>query len=311
MDNSNLYVIGNGFDIHHSLKSKYSDFKNFMIKNHYFLYEKIEKYYGNSDYWNDLERSLADLDYNYIFDEFSCFLISYGADDWSDADHHNYQYEINNLIRILTDQMLSAFSDWLNQLELDSATSPKGQLDYISPNGFFLNFNYTSTLEKCYDVSTENIKYIHGCINTDGKNIILGHAWNPEERKPLNPKINHEIIEKYVDVDFRITEGNGLIDDYFLRTYKPTRKIIEENKDFFEKISEIKYIYVLGHSISDIDIEYFKKLVASINIKTTEWHVSFYNESEKDHHQKELINIGVPSSLLFLKPINNMPKLTE
>ncbi|WP_022654728.1 bacteriophage abortive infection AbiH family protein [Aquaspirillum serpens] len=309
MNNSILYVIGNGFDIYHGINSRYSDFKNFTRANDCQLYEIIENYYNVDDYWSDLECALANLDYDSILDDFSSLLVSYSAEDWSDADHHNYQYEINNIVCMLTDRMLLSFSNWLKQLQLDLGNFSKCQLDYLSLNGLFLNFNYTSTLEKFYCIKPENVNHIHGCIDIESDKIILGHSWNPEKRRPLNAKIDFEVMEEnFVDVDTRIYEANALIDDYFLKTYKPTKRIIEDNKDFFERVSKVKRIYVLGHSISDVDIDYFKQLVSSINVKATEWYVSFYSESEKEHHQAILNRIGVPNNLIFLREINDMPK---
>ena len=310
MKNSTLYIIGNGFDIYHGINSRYSDFKIFAKSNNIQLYEKIESYYSSDDYWSDFESSLAALHYESVIDCASDFLLSYGADEWSDAYHHNYQYEIENIINILTDEMLSTFWAWLKQLTLDEEIFFKRKLDYISPNGIFLSFNYTSTLENYYSVDSKNINYIHGCVDHEGDDIILGHGWSPEERKSLNSTANQDIDDEYFnDIDPRIYEGNTLIDSYFLRTYKPTRKIIEDNMVFFENLSKITRIYVLGHSISEVDIEYFKKIVSSVDVKTTEWYVSFYGELEQTHHKTTLNDIGVPSDLIYLHPINNMPKI--
>jgi len=75
-----LYIIGNGFDMHHGIKSSYWDFGK-----------------------------LTD------------FLPSYGADDWSDSGHHDYQYEVGRVVEALSRTLLSHFSDWIRQLAIPTS----------------------------------------------------------------------------------------------------------------------------------------------------------------------------------------------
>ncbi len=42
--NKNLYIIGNGFDLHHGISSSYNGFKKFVKENEVELYELIGKY---------------------------------------------------------------------------------------------------------------------------------------------------------------------------------------------------------------------------------------------------------------------------
>ena len=58
----NLYVIGNGFDLDHGIKSRYTDFKKFLVKskdaNAKSLLDIIEISYRRKDdmLWKDLEK---------------------------------------------------------------------------------------------------------------------------------------------------------------------------------------------------------------------------------------------------------------
>ena len=57
-----LYIIGNGFDIHHKINSAYSDFKNWLEINHkkYNALYLIENYfYIDSEFWHDFENNLS------------------------------------------------------------------------------------------------------------------------------------------------------------------------------------------------------------------------------------------------------------
>ena len=57
----NLYLIGNGFDIHHNIKCKFSDFHDYlcvhnpMLENR--LFQVYDLHYG--DLWSSLEKNLG------------------------------------------------------------------------------------------------------------------------------------------------------------------------------------------------------------------------------------------------------------
>lgn len=59
-----LYVIGNGFDIHHCINSSYSDFGKWMQDNHLDVMDDFEEAYGECDdeWWADFENRLTSLD---------------------------------------------------------------------------------------------------------------------------------------------------------------------------------------------------------------------------------------------------------
>ena len=43
---TNLFIIGNGFDISHGMKTKYSDFRNYLIKKYSIKQADLESSYG-------------------------------------------------------------------------------------------------------------------------------------------------------------------------------------------------------------------------------------------------------------------------
>ena len=48
-----LYIIGNGFDIHHEINSSYSNFRDWMESNYPSILEDVENVYGycDADWW--------------------------------------------------------------------------------------------------------------------------------------------------------------------------------------------------------------------------------------------------------------------
>jgi len=49
VNNMKLYVIGNGFDVHHGLDTRYTSFGLYLKKNYRETYELLLDYYGFAD----------------------------------------------------------------------------------------------------------------------------------------------------------------------------------------------------------------------------------------------------------------------
>lgn len=294
-----LYIIGNGFDLHHGLKSRYWDFKNYLQdKQTDDLIEKLEEYFGGDSLWSDFEETLAYLDTEQIIDECSNYLVSYSAEDWSDANHHDYQYEVQKRIDIITEELKKHFTEWILQLKMPSDSTDKKI--GLKVESLFINFNYTDTLEKLYNVSPKGIFYIHNKAVDNNSTLILGHSRDPKENKTLDELYNDE------DSDVRVTEGNKILDSYFEETYKSTEKIIEDNKPFFDTLKDIKEIYVLGHSLSTVDLPYFEEIIKEIDTTTVKWKISMYNKKELVHHSDVVLKLGIDINLIEFDTIKSI-----
>ena len=59
-----LYIIGNGFDLHHGINSSYKNFQEWMHENNPDVIEKVDEIYGfcDEEWWSDFENQLASLD---------------------------------------------------------------------------------------------------------------------------------------------------------------------------------------------------------------------------------------------------------
>ena len=290
---SRLYIIGNGFDIHHGIKSRYADFKIYVQKNDYELFDTLEKYFNTDELWSDFEETLAYIDTDTITDDASNFLVSYGADDWSDAYHHDYQYEIDKALELVTDRLKTHFTNWILSLSISSEP-----IVNIDRNATFLTFNYTSTLESIYNVPANKIVYIHNKAIDSESLLILGHSRMFNENESFS-KYNDE------DSDPRVAEGNDILDQYFKDTYKDTKTIIVENITFFESLQDIDEIFILGHSISPVDIKYFEQIANIINPDSI-WVISYYSLEEKEEKYDKVIKLGIDSSRIVMKKLNEI-----
>jgi hypothetical protein len=268
--NKKLYIIGNGFDMQHGIKSRYRDFKEYLDSKDKKLVEQLEEYFGSDALWSDFEETLAYLDTEQIIDECMNHLQSYGAEDWSDAYHHDYQYELKQRIDLITETLKQQFTEWILQLRLpDNANESMVVVDI---GATFINFNYTDTLERLYKVAKGQIFYIHNKAVDTNSTLILGHSRNPQYTKTLVDLYNNE------DTDVRVDEGNKILDDYFIETYKSTETIITENSGFFQELKGIETIYIFGHSLSAVDRPYIQEIINHIDKDKVNWKVSFHNK---------------------------------
>lgn len=317
---TNLYIIGNGFDLYHGLDTKYQSFAKYLSEADSEVYDLILNYYGLPDIseepvsdeeyaaWATFELALADLDYEQVLDDHSDSIANPGSEDFRDRDWHTYQIDMELIIEKLTKRLISKFNEFILDVRYpDNINDSKLKL---IPQSRFLNFNYTDTLERYYEVDSKEICYIHERSSQDNCKIILGHGTDPssfEVKDPEPPEgLNEEELEHWREqmsdqYDYSYESAKHEILSYYTKAFKNTLSIIDKNIRFFESLNNTESIYVLGHSISQVDIKYFEavKNFASQNAK---WYVTYYSDYEKTKHLEALTAIGVkPENIVQLR----------
>lgn len=285
MVKNSLYIIGNGFDLHHEIPSHYCDFGEYVKSLNSRLYRIFERYIPCNGNWSKFEEALADIDVESILDDIP--LAYYGADDWSDSGHHDFQYEVEKLADALSNDLKKIFTHWILTLQIPDSLTCQTPLLNLDLGARYLSFNYTNTLEKLYHVNPSKILYIHNKAIDLTSDLILGHAFNPKNRPSLNQDCDLE------SQDTRITEANFILDDYFSRTYKPVDFVIREHESFFDLLTNTNKIFVLGHSLSSVDVPYFKQIVNRAADSEPDWTITYYCESEIGGFKKTLFGLGV------------------
>lgn len=318
-----LYVIGNGFDLYHGLATSYLSFGIFLQEKHPKLYESMITYYGlptidngNESHaggylWSEFETVLAYLDHESILDEYSDYLASPGSSGFRDREWGAFQIEIERVVDDLTIELFSAFQNFI--LNIDFSKITENEKIFLDKNNLYLNFNYTDTLEVAYFIPKNNILYIHNQASLNSE-LILGHAINPEsfeedEVKP--PKdLSNEDYERWTEMmsdnyDHSFELGKTEILTYFYKSHKNTETIIANNKNFFDNLEKINEIYVLGHSLSEVDQPYFIKLLDSVK-KGTKWYVTYYSEEERQGHKEALVRLGINKEVIHLIKLSDL-----
>ena len=321
---NNLYIIGNGFDLFHGLDTSYESFANYLSCVNRDLYDLIIKYYrlpdisilksmdNNYAKWSSFELAIANLRYEEVLEDFAGSAADLSSEDFSDRDWHTYQIDMEIIIQKLTSNLISIFNDFI------SYTSYPNKNDIsilnIKSESLFLNFNYTDTLEKYYSDYNNLICYIHGKSSKKSVKLILGHGTEPSQFKSESPKPPYNLCEFELQkwrefmsdsYDFSYQSAKNEILSYYFKTFKNSKLIIEKNIKFFNKMSLVESVYVLGHSISTVDINYFEAVVKHVK-QDAIWYVTYYSDLEKQEHFKTLKALSIREKYIFQIKMNEL-----
>ncbi|MGI5989800.1 MAG: AbiH family protein [Lachnospiraceae bacterium] len=259
--NTQLFIIGNGFDLAHDIPSRFSpDFKE--IADEYDSDNFWELYQTHvDDIWSDFENLLGRPDFNSIEEIFESYTPDYMSDRESDRDAIIWQVDLNGNLN----QALEAFADNA-ELYLSNVVPQEFFKQLLKKDAYYLTFNYTHTLEKIYGISKRHILHIHGEVGKETLELGYpkGHFFPDAYDDQLTGRMyrGESAIKEYI----------SRIDDYYIRTayedlfekcksfYKDSR--VNLLSDFLQHNNcKIKEITVFGHSCA-IDFDYFKYLVS-------------------------------------------------
>ncbi len=306
-----LYIIGNGFDMYHDLNTSYKSFGLFLKKKYSDVYDLLVEHYGFTDLahfgkerlqdllWSEFETNLSQLNVETVLEAHADSIAVPGSPDFRDRDWHTFEIEMEMILEKLTVELYKAFKEFI--LSVKFPTHEPSRLINLDRNALYLNFNYTNTLQHYYDIPTGNILYIHRKAEIDGPDLILGHGIDPKEfeEKPEQPPedLSDEDYERWMDYmsgkyDLSFELGKQKIMQYFNETFKGTDRIIIDNSKFFNKLSDIDDVIIIGHSLSPVDLPYIKEVKKFIN-QNSRWTVTYHSEEDKNNHLNTLEGLGI------------------
>lgn len=281
-----LHIVGNGFDLAHGIASKYLDYKEYAWQhashNNYYL-GVLENCYSQKDIksgelmlWSNLESALGDLDFK------QAFLL--GTEDIEPEEDHElrYQAQMEDAPEFMLRNMFAVFHElfdaWVNSISIN--VERLECIPHFDPQGLFLSFNYTETLEILYNIPKAKIRYIHGRRNSKDK-LIVGHCNNIDgnDYLPKDPIIYE--YQAYRSIAKVVNDERKNVAD-----------IIFENNDFWKQLSNIDKVVVYGHSLSYVDQAYFKQVANNIKPES-EWYFSIYyrNPQELEEEVRKVSNM--------------------
>lgn len=283
-----LYIIGNGFDIHHGINSKYRDFHNWLEENDNSTFAKLSTIYETCacDWWNNFEQNLSRVSFDYINKISSENALVYGSEDWTDADYHSAAFEVEFDMAPLLESIKQSLISWIHSL--NKANRGKMRIE-DDGKSFFITFNYTKTLEEVYNIPEKQIWHIHGCI--DDEDLVIGHEKTSDEiysslkgKEVLPSKgISDEQFDDWQEyhTDDPITQSVIDASSYYIgKIKKNVENIITQHQMLFETLKNVEKIYILGFSFSPIDLPYMEEILKYINKDKVIWVVSSYSSHD-------------------------------
>ena len=286
-----MYVIGNGFDKHHSIECGYNDFKKWLRSNRKLVYENLIRIYGNltNDWWSKFEESLTDFDpdkFPYevadatFFEQLGKLAERYGEEGRTFIDDYELingtvsnQYERAAEIarfemRHLKEDLCEAFGEWVKSIKLPDVLKKDCNLD---ARAFFFTFNYTRTLEDLYEIEEDQVVHLHGSV--DDGNFVIGHNMTAEEM--LERDLKKHMYDRNPDDDKGEDEARISMFDVAEELKKPVEDIIQKHSDDFYSLESVEDLEVLGFSYSPIDLPYLERIIEvtgrDINVRLS-WH---------------------------------------
>ena len=179
-------------------------------------------------------------------------------------------------------EIKQSFWDWINEI---SETEIKRRNMDFDENAIFLSFNYTSTLEKVYDIL--NVFHIHGSVKGGNEEeLVFGHG---------KEKAKGEIEELDENGESNRTpsfDAEAASHSLFYQLQKPVKNIINENQSFLDSLKYVERVVVLGHSLNEIDMPYICKIRNSISGGAT-WTIVCYTDSDIQRAENVMENIEV------------------
>ena len=170
---SKLYIIGNGFDLFHNLPTSTSDFCRILSK---------KSIYGDNENalcvfnnfgvdWGEFENSLSYIDPQ-IIEESILSYPDYLSDRESDRD--NTIFYTNEYLNSMRESILESLADMVNLANKQLKYTSKKINNLFNESDAIVSFNYTSTLEKLYDIGKLPILHIHG-FKDNNEELIFGY----------------------------------------------------------------------------------------------------------------------------------------
>ncbi len=248
-----LYIIGNGFDMHHNLHTGTSDYYKLLSGKRIYdsfdnAYDLFESYGIN---WGEYEKSFSELDLDEIEEQIVTF-PDYLSDH--ESDREDTIWNVNEHLRSLRQAIFGSLSEMVETANKDIDKSNKRIYNVFENAAAIISFNYTSTVEKLYDPKNIPILHIHGYY-ASGEELLFGYK-------------DGDNSNKYRDRNFDPSDDGR---DYYIDTqresiasfYDGLKKEIQIKRleDFLNSISnKIDQICVMGHSMSDVDGDYMEMI---------------------------------------------------
>lgn len=287
-----LFIIGNGFDKQHSLKTSYYNFREYLEKEHWDFLIELEELYNcvprsNPEFikarlWEEFEKNLSAINETEIIEWGSTIDMGLEGGDIDVfeplEDYFNEMYSYIEMLKVYLIQ-------WVEQI----AVSTEKIADKINCHSadLYLTFNYTLLLETVYGIDNDQVLHIHGSIDKEDEfppDIGHGDIYKIKEAKEKS-------VEAWDNYDDKVGAIYAAVANYYDHTLKDVSYYLSVHDSFFKRLSEIEEVFVIGHSFGVVDLPYFRKVLANVP-ENTFWNIFYFKEGlgcQKYFHPRLII----------------------
>lgn len=308
-----LNLIGNGFDLYHGLPCAYYHFACYLAKNDPDFYVEMARMFGfeykryvgfpeddtefiaDDLFWKTFEERLGELDPTWLE---GSLLDDLGLEYPDDP----VELEIPEVTN--SDAIVQKFTEWIV-----STVNTNGNFGTIkdmigsnlltlNKNDYFINFNYTQTLEKVYGISYSRVFHIHGECDLndleDDPALVVGHG-NKENIEELEERIKEFEDSGYYlssqEVKNRMSECEAEL-HILINLRKNVDSLIGEMiRNLKSHNIEPDEIWIWGLSCGEVDKPYIMKL--NRLFPSVKWVFSYYSEGEKEWRKQFAEELGL------------------
>lgn len=313
-----LNIIGNGFDLYHGLPCSYYYFGCFLAEHYPDFYIEMSQMFGfacfrylgfpadetefvvDNLFWRTFEEKLGELDATWLEESLQDDLGLEYPDD-------PIELEIPEIAN--SQVIIEKFTEWIVKTINTSANyeiiGDKVKKLNFTDEDYFINFNYTQTLEEVYSISYSKVFHIHGeCdlnAETDTVGLIVGHG-NSEAINELEIEIEQKENSGYYlssqGERNRLSELEAEV--HILRDLRKNVASLLSDMKRNLQIREINpgEIWVWGLSCGEVDKPYIESLHEMY--PSAKWMFSYYDLSEKKEREKLAKELGIANVEYFL-----------
>lgn len=274
-----LYIIGNGFDLHTGLATRYADFQLWLENNYPFIYENMQTVYDiDAEWWNGFEVQLGNLDINKFVLRFTPpaksinEIIAEAKRKREFEERYNIppslHFDSHCAIRLngLLDVLQYCFEKWVDNCQR-LITAPK-YIHIEKEDSFFINFNYTDVIEMLYEIPEERVLHIHG-RSSKHERLIYGH------NKFL---YGSSMSNDEEQVSFELS-----------KYHKNPYEHIYKHQELQGIVKDVEYVHVYGFSFSPVDEDYMDWFFNNVSA-TSQWEISWFSEVDKNRIDKFILD---------------------
>lgn len=205
-------------------------------------------------------------------------IVGNGFDLWQElktsySHFESYLDDLNDISECCENayaEIRRCFVDWIKSISIKKCNSK-----YNFGNALFINFNYTDTLQKRFSVDNNQIIHIHGRA-ADEQSIVFGHGNRVDDPcdidLDMSPLFSGRSLGAYIieGIKYRFCKHPSI-------QWNCLTKRLESKKT---QLHDVKNVYILGHSLSKVDMYYFKKIKMLVS-KDAFWHITYYSQNDK------------------------------